>query len=408
MESKVWFTLHEGVLTEVYYPTVDVANVQALEFVVVAPGGKVETESADTTHRIELPGQQSLVFQQTNTAKSGAWKFTKTYTTDPKRNTLLIDVRFTQQAAGTPYALYVYYDPSLNNSGMHDSAWTQAGMLLASDAGKTSALVSSTGFIETTNGYLGTSDGLTQLRATGRITNPYVRAADGNVVQVARVRANLPFTLALAFGRDEFEASEQARASLLKGFASCRAEYEEGWHEYVQTLRRVAPKYQAQFDMAAMILRAHEDKTYRGAKIASLSVPWGGGANANEPNVGGYHLVWSRDLYQVATALYASGDKAGADRALDYLFRVQQKADGSFPQNSWLDGRPFWGGLQMDEVAYPLILAYTLGRTDNETWTKHVKPAADFWSDTGRARRRNVGKRSRAIRPRPSRPRSRV
>jgi enterochelin esterase-like enzyme len=130
--------------------------------------------------------------------------------------------------------------------------------------------------------------------------------------------------------------------------------------------------------MAAMILRAHEDKTYRGANIASLSVPWGGGATADEPNVGGYHLVWSRDLYNVATAFHALGDKASADRALDYLFRVQQKADGSFPQNSWLDGRPFWGSLQLDEVSYPLVLAYQLGRTDNETYVKHVRPAADF------------------------------
>jgi glucoamylase len=130
--------------------------------------------------------------------------------------------------------------------------------------------------------------------------------------------------------------------------------------------------------MAAMVLRAHEDKTYRGAMVASLTVPWGGGPNANEPNVGGYHTVWARDLYQVATAFYALGDKAAADRALNYLFTVQQKPDGSFPQNSWLDGRPAGGGLQMDEVAYPLILAYQLGRTDNETWVKHVKPAADF------------------------------
>ena len=378
LDSKVWFTLHAGVLTEVYYPTVDVANVQELQFVVVTPNGKVETESEDATHRIEILDPRALTFRQINTAKSGAWTITKTYTTDPERSTLLIDVQFRARNVRAPYALYVYYDPSLNNSGLHDSAWTSGGILFASDAGKTSALTSNTGFIEATNGYLGTSDGLTQLRAQGRITSAYGRAADGNVVQVARVRANLPFTLALAFGKDEFDTAGHARAALAKGFARCRTEYEAGWHEYVRTLRRVAPKYQAQFDMAAMILRAHEDKTYRGAQIASLSVPWRGGANANEPNVGGYHLVWSRDLYQVATALYAMGDKAGADRALDYLFRVQQKSDGSFPQNSWLDGRPFWGSLQMDEVAFPLILAYTLGRTDNETWTKHVKPAADF------------------------------
>ncbi|HEY0100916.1 MAG TPA: glucan 1,4-alpha-glucosidase [Pyrinomonadaceae bacterium] len=379
LESKVWFTLRAGVLTEIYYPTVDVANSQELQFIVVtAAGGRVETESEDSTHRIEIIDPRALSFRQINTAKSGVWTITKTYMADPERHTVLIDVEFKSRTPGA-HALYVYYDPSLNNSGLHDSAWVQGDALVASDAGKTSALLSSTGFIETSNGYLGTSDGLTQLRRTqGRLTNQYPRAADGNAVQVARVHGVRPFTLALGFGQGTEEALANARKSLQKGFARVRAEYERGWHEYLESLRRVEPKYQAQFDMAAMILRAHEDKTYRGANIASLSVPWGGGATANEPNVGGYHLVWSRDLYQVATALHALGDKAGADRALNYLFKVQQKADGSFPQNSWLDGRPFWGSLQMDEVAYPLILAYTLGRTDNETWTKHVKPAADF------------------------------
>jgi glucoamylase len=395
LESKVWFTLGGGVLTEIYYPTVDVANSEVLQFVVVS-GGRVETESEDATHRIEVVNQRALTFRQINTAKSGAWTITKTYTTDPERHTLLIEVRFESRAPAA--ALYIYYDPSLANSGLHDSAWTLGGAsrrgggsggaaaMLASDAGRTSALVSDATLTEMTNGYLGTSDGLTQLRraggaAAGRITQQHARAADGNVVQSARVAAARPgqsFTVALGFGAGEEEALGNARASLAKGFARVRGDYERGWHDYLASLRRVEAKYQPQFDMAAMILRAHEDKTYRGANIASLSVPWGGGATANEPNVGGYHLVWSRDLYQVATALHALGDKAGADRALNYLFKVQQKPDGSFPQNSWLDGRPFWGSLQMDEVAYPLILAYTLGRTDNETWTKHVRPAADF------------------------------
>jgi glucoamylase len=79
------------------------------------------------------------------------------------------------------------------------------------------------------------------------------------------------------------------------------------------------------------------------------------------------------------------GDKEAADRALNYLFSVQQKPDGSFPQNSWLDGRPFWGSLQMDEVSYPLILAWQLGRTDSQTFEKHVKPAADFIVKNGPA-----------------------
>jgi glucoamylase len=392
LESKVWFTLRGGVLDEVYYPTVDVANTQTLQFVVVSRDGKrVETEADDMNHRIEVVDPQALTFRQTNTAKSGAYTITKTYTADPQRHVVLIDVHVAWRPGGPcPCATLVYYDPSLANSGMHDSAWTEGDALLASDADKASALVAhagaSTGFDDATNGYLETeSDPLAQLRRHGRIIQAYPRAADGNVVQGAFVRqpagarpAGQRFTLALGFGKEPVEALHNARASLSKGFARARAEYEQGWHEYVRSLRRVGAKYQAQFDMAAMVLKAHEDKTFRGAMIASLSVPWGGGASANEPVVGGYHLVWSRDLYQVATAFQALGDKASADRALDYLFRVQQKPDGSFPQNSWLDGRPFWGSLQLDEVAYPLILAHELGRTDNETFVKHVRPAADF------------------------------
>jgi glucan 1,4-alpha-glucosidase len=384
VESKVWFTLRDGVMTEVYYPTVDVANTRVLQFVVVSADGKrVETEEEDTTHRVEVVDPPSLAFRQINTAKSGAYTITKTYVTDPERSSVLIDIIFRWNTTGPCHCnLYVYYDPSLNNSGMHDSAWMNGDWLVASDADKSSALtVSDPGFRDKTNGYFGTGDGLTQLRSEGHITR-YLRAADGNVVQVARIPSSLAapqrFTLVLGLGSNPDEAIKNGQASFRKGFDAARAEYEQGWHEYVKTLRRVDAKYQAEYDMAALVLKAHEDKTYRGAMIASLSIPWGGGSNANEPNVGGYHLVWSRDLYQVASAFYALGDKSSADRALDYLFRVQQKADGSFPQNSWLDGRPFWGSLQLDEVSYPLVLAHQLGRTDNETWTKHVRPAADF------------------------------
>jgi glucoamylase len=96
-------------------------------------------------------------------------------------------------------------------------------------------------------------------------------------------------------------------------------------------------------------------------------------------------MIWSRDLYHVFTAFLAIGDKAAAARALDFLFDIQQKPDGSFPQNSWLDGKQGWGSLQMDEVAYPLIMAWQLERFDKRTYEKHVKPAADFIVKTGPA-----------------------
>src|SRR5262249_30000244 len=100
--------------------------------------------------------------------------------------------------------------------------------------------------------------------------------------------------------------------------------------------------------------------------------------NANEATTSGYHAVWSRDLYHVATAFLAVGDKASAKRALNFLFERQQKPDGSFPQNSRVDGRPIGTALQMDQVAYPILLAYQIGNVDRFTWLRHIKPAANY------------------------------
>jgi glucoamylase len=400
--SKVWFTLNNGVMTEVYYPRLDVPNVEMLQLIVV--GGKVETESENMIHRLEVLDPHALTFRQINTARSGYYTITKSYVTDPQRNTVLIQIEFASREANE---VYVYYDPSLNNSGLHDSAWTEGDALLAVDGDKASALISSSGFaypdewirdtlkpsdreanLEISNGYLGSSDGLTELKRNWNRSGftSYRRADNGNVVQVAALKGfqgsnGNPVrhcTLALSFGKTPGEAMHNARASLVKGFTRARREYEAGWHAYLKSRRRVEAKYQRQFNMAAMVLKALEDKTFRGAMIASPSIPWGGGPNANEPTISGYHAVWARDLYHVATAFLAMGDRSSANRALDYLFKVQQKADGSFPQNSWVDGRPIGGGLQMDQVALPLILAYQLQRTDEATWLQHVKPAADF------------------------------
>ena len=348
LASKVWFTLADGVMTEVFYPTLDVPNVQTLQFQ-VSTEGKIDSEIADTQHRLELPNSNALIFRQINTAKSGQYTITKTYITDPRRNTVLIDVDFN---TATSAELYVYYDPSLNNSGMHDSAWSDGDALLAVDKNIASALIPGCGFTG----------------ASGR--------AKGNVVQTAALKQKR-CTLALGFGKSTVQAAAAARSSLARGFETIRREYEAGWQSYVATLPRIT-KHQRQFNMAAMVLKGLEDKTFRGASIASPSTPWGGGPNANEPTVSGYHGVWARDLYHVATAFDAIGDRATANRLLDYVFRVQQKPDGSFPQNSWIDGRPIGGGLQMDQVGLPLVLAYQLERTDRETWRRHIKPAADF------------------------------
>jgi glucan 1,4-alpha-glucosidase len=378
LRSKIWFTLGNGALNEVYYPTIDKANSRSLEMIVTDGRTFAELESRDTDHKIEIPYADALVFRQANTSKSKRYKITKTYITDPARDTVMINVTLTS-LRGERLRLYVLYDPAINNSGLHDTGYSTGGALVAADGGVASALVSSAGFTRISSGYLGTSDGWTDLKDDFKLDNSYARATDGNVVQVAELPAAATgFTLALGFGAEGEAAINEARASLGKGFNQTLDEYRRGWRDYLATLKTVDAKYRDQFQMCAMVLKAHEDKTYRGAGVASLTVPWGNDADASEPNVGGYHLVWSRDLYQVATAFYAMGDKESADRALNYLLTVQQRKDGSYPQNSWLDGRPFWQSLQLDEVAYPLILAYQLGRTDPQTYENHIKTSASF------------------------------
>jgi glucoamylase len=384
LASRVWFTLNSGVMTEIYYPRLDVPNTESLQLIVCTRSG-CQTEKDDMRHELRVPDPRTLSFQQINSARNGEYTITKNYTTDPQRQTILIrvSIALSKRAAEPIDGVYVFYDPSLNNSGMHDTGWSKANALVSSDGNVASALVSSSGLEEMTNGFLGRGDGLQQLKQARTISEKYHRAEDGNIVQLARIREAQAFTLALGFGTTTDRALRDAQASLEKGFARVSREYDAGWHAYLKPLRGVEAKYQRQFNLAALTLRALEDKTYRGAMIASPSVPWGGGPNANEPTTSGYHAVWSRDLYHVATAFLALGDRASASRALDYVLNVQQRKDGSLPQNSWVDGRQIGSGLQMDQVALPLVLAYQLGRTDRASWLKHLKPAADFILNKG-------------------------
>jgi glucoamylase len=373
IQSKVWFTLENGIMTEAYYPRLDTADVRTLEFA-VSDGNNVWLESRDMRHAIERMDDDALIFRQTSRELDGRFQIAKTYVTDPQQDTILIDVRFTAPAK---YSLYVLYHPSLKNSGYGDTGYLQAGALVTQKDDIASALLSSTGFPQASSGFAGVSGGYTDLLLHHGLNWSYARAENGNVVQTAKL-ADRHSTVALGFGPNAAAAIDAARASLARGFPAVSSEYANGWHEYVKTLRQESGPYAREFRLAAMVLKAHEDKTYRGAMIASMSIPWGNAVKANEPTVGGYHLIWARDLYEVATALLAAGDRDAAERALNYLFTVQQKPDGSFPQNSWLDGKPYWTALQMDEVSYPMILAWQLQKTDADTWTRHVRPEADF------------------------------
>jgi glucoamylase len=395
--SKVWHTLDDGELTEVYYPDIGTPSVRDLQFIVSDGETFAELETEATSHEVRLlDGGRSLTYQQVNTDESGDYKITKTYVTDPSRSTVLIDVTF-ESLTGRPYQLYALYDPSLDNSGDDDSATSKGAQLLASDGDVASALLSAPQFERTSSGYKGTSDGWVDLQDNYRMDWDYRSASNGNVVQTGKTAlTGLPgsqhLTLSLGFGGGTSGALNEAQGSLTNGFQKAATDYQAGWHSYLSSLKSVpqsASGMQTTYDVSLMTLAAHEDKTFRGAYIASPSMPWvwgGEGANGNllldnrgaDDTSGAYHLVWSRDLYQIATALLAAGDRGGAERALTYLFERQQKPDGSFPQNSYVDGTQRWENVQLDEVAFPLVMAWQLGKNDGATYRDHIKKAADY------------------------------
>jgi glucoamylase len=390
-DSKVWYTLDDGELTEVYYPDLGTPSVRDLQLVVSDGKTFAEREARATTHKVQLVDQRALVYRQVNTDKSGDYRITKTYVTDSTRSTLLVDVSF-ESLSGKPYQVYALYDPSLDNGGDDDSGAVSAEALVATDEGIASALTSSPNLGKKSTGYKGTSDGWQDLRRDYRMDWSYSSSPDGNVVQTARLPVdgveNRDLTLSLGFASSAESAIQEAQASLATGFEQARTEYEAGWQAYLASLQPPPASVsetgllRKTYNASLMTLAAHEDKTYRGAYVASPSMPWvwGRGLDSRGPDdtSGAYHLVWSRDLYQIATALLAAGDRAGAERALAYLFERQQKPDGSFPQNSEVDGTQRWENVQLDEVAFPLVLAWQLGRNDTATYQDHVKPAADY------------------------------
>ncbi len=202
-------------------------------------------------------------------------------------------------------------------------------------------------------------------------------SAPGNVGETARLNVD-------GVGQQHATLAA-AQGSLTAGYPAVSPAYAGGWHAYLFSLKPPPTTAEQQlYDVSVMVLAASEDKTYRGAFIASPTMPWAWGTGLENPSAA-HDLVWSRDLYEMATALPAAGDTAAANRALSYLFDWQLKPDGSFPQNSAVDGSLHWTNTQMDEVAALVILAWMLHRTGAATYTGHVKPAANYLVANGPA-----------------------
>ena len=386
--SNVWFTLQDGRMSEVFYPDLSTPSVRSLEFVVTDGETFTDRTSRHTDTTVDRPDPRSLRFTQTNTDKDGRYRLTEQYVTSSDHDSVVVRVRLTSLDGGS-YRLYVLHDPALTNDGMDDRAGKRPKGLLAADGDVASFLVSEPRLGARANGLVGTgTDPWRDLRRDHDLDRRRDRAGPGNVVQLGRVTGVTGLegarqgTLYLGLGRTAASAQQHAKGARRTGWTGTRQRYDDGWHRYLDGLRPVpssAAGVTDQYLASALVLAAAEDKLNRGAIVASPSAPWAWGDELEDlasPS-GAYHLVWSRDSYEFGTALWAMGDRAAARRSVDWLFGVQQRRDGSFPQNSDVRGRPVWSELQLDEVALPVVLAGLVGKDDDRTW-RGVRRAVGF------------------------------
>jgi glucoamylase len=389
--SKVWFTLSHGILNEVYFPRVDQACTRDMGFIVTDGRDFFSEEKRHCSfeNRAFEPGVPA--YELTNTCNSGRYRIHKEVLTDPYRNVVLQKIRFEPlQGKLSDYHLYAMLAPHLANFGYGNTGWVGdykgVPMFFAEHNGTTLSLASSTAWSKISVGFAGVSDGWQDLSQHFQMEWEYDRAENGNIAFTGEIdleACNGEFVLALGFGAIWSEAGQQARSSLFEDYAEIREHYVRQWRNWQTTLLKL-DEPQRQFDLyrASMaVLRTHESKDFLGGIIASLSIPWG--FNKGDEDLGGYHLVWPRDLVETAGALLAAGAVTDAVKVLRYL-EATQEAAGNWAQNMWLDGRPYWNGIQMDETAFPILLLDLLRREaprslgNLQRWWPMVRKAVTF------------------------------
>ena len=372
VSSRVWFTVGHGILNEVYWPRVDRPQVRDLGFIVADDAGFWSEVKRDSDPEISYPepGIPAVIAVH----RHARYTLRLRICADNVGDVVRIEATLTDERsgaagdregqAGQPLRLYPLVAPHLGLSGLSNRAWAGSykgrPMLFAQREDAALALASEPPPARLSVGYVGASDGWQDFAAHGRMTWTYAVTDSGNVAGMTEVVLQEGVaTLAMGFGVRSEEAALEATTALAVPFQAAWDEYVAAWRAFLRSTNSppaqlVGPERTLYLTSAA-VLRTHEDRTEPGAAVASLSVPWGNASNDR----GGYHLVWSRDLVEVAGAFVALGAQDSARRTLAYLIATQEP-DGHWLQNQWLDGVAYWGGVQLDEAAYPILLVGAL------------------------------------------------
>ena len=371
--GRVWFTIRQGACTEIFHPRVDIPAVRDLGLIVTDGQDFVSDEVQDADHETRWLADGIPGYRLVNTCRQGRYRIEKTIVVHPSRDAILQQIRFDPLAGRIEdYRLFALLSPHLGNRGGNNTAWIGRykgmPMLFAERAGHALALACSVPWVNSSAGFVGSvSDGRHELERRGRLARTYDRAEDGNVVlsgEVDLTGSGARFVLALGLGASPAEAAQCARASLQDDFEALRDEYVREWQDWQRPMsppEPLAPGGRDLYRISMAVLRAHEDQGTLGAVVASLSTPWGQARTDEKSGLVGYHIVWPRDLVEVAGGLLSAGARDDALRVLRYL-QATQEGDGHWPQNQKVDGTKVWDSIQMGETALPILLLNLLER----------------------------------------------
>ena len=391
--SQVWFTISHGIVNEIYYPRVDQACVRDVGLIVTDGGAFFAEVKRDCDTVVERIEDGVPAFRLTSTHRGGRFRLINQVIADPRSDSILLHIRL-ENSSKTALRLFALLAPHLVNAGAHNngqrSEYKGRHILSAVGDGTHLTMLGSPSFLASSVGFVGVSDGWRQLRDHGRLIDQYDTATDGNIALSAELAmgADGGSVLAVGFGRTWAEGAYHARTSSMSPFETILNDYSAGWRAWQSGLRTMERRAHGQnmYRVSANILRVHQTPTFPGGFIASLSIPWG--FSKGDDDMGGYHLIWPRDLCETAGGLLACGAHSEVRQILRYL-RATQEGDGSWRQNYWLDGAPYWGGVQLDECAFPMLLLDmarregALGLPDLQQFWPMVERAAGFVLRTG-------------------------
>jgi glucoamylase len=368
--SRAWYTVSHGILNEVYYPTIDRPQMRDMEFLITDGESFFHEEKRDLDHEFSYIDADALGARIIGRDRQGRYTLTKEIISDPHYPVVLIRVRLEGlEEVVSRLKIYALMSPHVDGGGAGNSARVVmvAGKrtLIAWKGGTSVAMAADCGFSRASCGYVGTSDGWQDLKQNFLMDWEFGSALDGNIAVMGELEAfrTREFTVALGFGDGHHAALSATVGALAAPFEVHLKRFIEQWHRAAspQELAKVSKDGGRLMQISHNVILAHEDKTFAGAFIASASIPWG--YAKSDDDLGGYHLVWTRDMVQSASALLACGRIETARRALTYL-ACTQKPDGGFAQNFWVNGTPYWTGIQLDEVAFPIILAWRLWKVN--------------------------------------------